>query len=213
MSDDERYHLPTPDMGMFGDGEEPTPDQAREPQGTMRFQDADTTTPRPPTLAEKRARAQAEREQAEQAEAAEAAAAAGARRRRRVLIGGGVTIGVVAVIGAAYLLAKPKDVTAQCASATGNNADTVVTDQNCDPAYAQAHGGYVSNGFIFLPLVGGGFGQYHYYYGGGNVPVGQRVSGGSFTAPDNANVRTKSGKTIQRGGFGFTGKSGGSGGS
>jgi hypothetical protein len=195
---------------MFGDDEPTTPEQ---PQGTMRFQDPDTTKARPPTLAEQRARAQAEREQQENEAAAAAAVAARARRRKRVLIGGGVTIGVVAVIGAAYLLAKPQDVTAQCASATGGNADTVVSDQNCDPAYAQAHGGYVSNGFIFLPLVGGGFGQYHYYYGGGNVPVGQRVSGGSFTAPANANVRTKSGKTIQRGGFGITGKSGGSGGS
>ncbi|HEX5405432.1 MAG TPA: hypothetical protein VFX16_24425 [Pseudonocardiaceae bacterium] len=214
MSDDERYRLPEPDMGMFGDGEpadEPTTEN--KPQGTMRFQDSDTTRPRPPTLAEQRARAQAEREQQEQAVAAQAAVEAAARRRRRVLIGGGVTIGVVAVIGAAYLLAKPKDVTAQCASAAGANTDTVVADQNCDPDYAAAHGGYVSNGFIFLPLVGGGFGQYHYYYGGGNVPVGQRVSGGSFTAPDNANVKTKSGKTIQRGGFGIGGKSGGSGGS
>jgi hypothetical protein len=206
----DRYRLPEPDLGVFGDDRtgpdqpEPTP---AGPAGTMRFQDRETTTPRPPTLAEQRAQQQAEEELAQRREAAQARA----RTRRRVMIGGGVTVGVVALVGAWYLLAAPQTVAAQCAVAAGDQTDTVVTDQYCDPAYATSHGGYVNNGFIFLPIGGGQYRQYHYYYGGTGA-IGQRAIGGSFTAPANANVRTNSGKVIQRGGFGISGKIGGSGG-
>jgi hypothetical protein len=125
------------------------------------------------------------------------------------MIGAGVTVGVAALVGGWYLLASPSTVSAQCAVAgTGTDANTIVTDQNCDPDYANTHGGYVTNGFVFLPLPGGGYRQYHYYYGGTGT-IGQRAAGGSFTAPSNATVRTPSGKTIQRGGFGITGKTGG----
>jgi hypothetical protein len=208
--DDDKYRLPSPDLGAFGDdnSNETDAEQTQGQHGTMRFQEAGSTTARPPTLAEQRARIQAEQDLAAQQEAA----AAKAQSRRRIMIGGGVTVGVVALVGAWYLLASPKTVNASCTVADGNNADTVVTDQNCDPDYATSHGGYVSNGFVFLPLVGGGYRQYHYYYGGSGT-IGQRATGGSFTAPDNANVRTNSGKTIQRGGFGITGKTGGTGGS
>jgi hypothetical protein len=206
-SDDDRtYHLPTPDMGVFGESDDTEP-QVDQPMGTLRFQDAGTR-PRPPTLAEQRARIQAEQEQAQR----QAAADSKAGGRRKVMIGAGVTVGVAALVGAWYLLASPQTVTAQCTVAgTGTDADTVVADQNCDPDYVTAHGGHISNGFVFLPLVGGGFRQYHYYYGGSGA-LGQKATGGSFTAPSHATVRTNSGTTIQRGGFGITGKSGGSGG-
>jgi hypothetical protein len=201
---DGEYHLPTPDMGVFGEPEQPQDG----PTGTMRFQDG-STEPRPPSLAEQRARMQAEEELAAQ----QAVADQRSTTRRRVMIGAGVTVGVAALVAGWYVLASPASVTARCAVAgTGSDADTVVADQNCDPAYASAHGGYVSNGFVFIPLVGGGFRQYHYYYGGTGA-IGQRVSGGSFTAPSHATVRTGSGTTIQRGGFGITGKTGGIGGS
>jgi hypothetical protein len=207
-SDDDRtYHLPTPDMSVFGDSDEPREHPADQPMGTLRFQDAGTT-PRPPTLAEQRARIQAEQELAQRQAVADGHAAG----RRKVMIGAGVTVGVAALVGAWYLLAGPQTVTAQCTVAgTGSDADTVVADQNCDPAYVTAHGGHISDGFVFLPLVGGGFRQYHYYYGGTGA-IGQRATGGSFTEPSHATVRTNSGTTIQRGGFGITGKSGGSGG-
>lgn len=176
--------------------------------GTIRYQDASTEA-KPPTLAEQRARREAEAELA----ARQAEADRRATSRRKVMIGAGVTVGVAALVGGWYLLASPSTVTARCAVAGSDaNADTVVADQNCDPAYANAHGGHVSNGFVFLPLVGGGFRQYHYYYGGSGA-IGQHVSGGSFTAPSHATVRTGSGSTIQRGGFGITGKTGGIGGS
>jgi hypothetical protein len=208
--EDDKYRLPTPDLGVFGDKTESDGATDREAgqHGTMRFQEPGATPPRPPTLAEQRARIQAEQHEAQATELAEATA----RKRRRIMIGGGVTVGVVALVGAWYLLATPKTVNASCTVADGGNADTVVADQNCDPNYATTHGGYVSNGFVFLPLIGGGYRQYHYYYGGTGT-IGQRATGGSYTAPANANVRTNSGKTIQRGGFGISGKVGGSGGS
>ncbi len=212
--EDDKYRLPTPDLSAFADGDDKAepgsePPGGPTPHGTMRFQDRASTTPRQPTLAEQRARMEAEHEETE----ARAVVAARANRRRRVMIGGGVTVGVVAVIGAWYLLASPPDVTAQCTVGAGSDTNTIVSDQNCDPDYATAHGGYVSNGFMFLPIGGGRYQQYHYYYGGSGGSIGQRASGGSFTAPENANVRTPSGRTIQRGGFGITGKVGGSGGS
>jgi hypothetical protein len=168
----------------------------------MRFQD-EGTQPRPPSLAEQRARREAEAELAARQAAAEGRAAS----RRRVMIGAGVTVGVAALVGTWYLLATPQTVTAQCTVAgTGSDADTVVADQNCDPNYVNTHGGHISNGFVFLPLFGGGFRQYHYYYGGTGL-IGQRATGGSFTAPpSNATIRTGSGQTIQRGGFGITSK-------
>jgi len=204
---DGEYHLPTPDMGVFGAPEEPHNEPTEGAPGTIRYQDASTEA-RPPTLAEQRARMQAEEELAAQQAVADRRSAG----RRRVMIGAGVTVGVAALVAGWYVLASPASVTARCAVAAGSNADTVVADQNCDPAYATAHGGYVSNGFVFLPLIGGGFGQYRYYYGGTGT-IGQHVSGGSFTAPSHATVRTGSGTTVQRGGFGITGKTGGIGGS
>lgn len=178
----------------------------RRPLGSMRFQDA-STAPRPPSLAEQRARIAAEEERAARLAEAERVATG----RRRVMIGGGVTVGIAALVGAWYLLATPQSVTARCTISGGGTDGTVVTDQYCDPAYASSHGGYVSNGLIFIPF-GGGFRQYHYYYGG-TGGIGQRVSGGSYTAPSHATVRTGSGTTISRGGFGITGRGGSSGGS
>ena len=70
------------------------------PQGSMRFQD-ETSQPREPTLAERKAREQAERRQREAAEQAEADAERSRTRRKRILIGAGVTVGLVAVIGRA----------------------------------------------------------------------------------------------------------------
>jgi hypothetical protein len=65
-----------------------------------------------------------------------------------------------------------------------------------------------------MPLPGGGYNQYHYNYGG-SVGPGNRVTGGSTAAPSgNTTVKTKAGKTVQRGGFGISsGGSKGSGGS
>jgi hypothetical protein len=178
----------------------------RPARGTMRFQDPDTAEPRPPTLAEQRARQRAEREEREREEAEQAEAARKAKKRKRLLIGGGVTVGVAALVAAGYAIASPEEVNATCVDS--NNV--AVAENDCDDAYVASHGGYNSGGIFFLP----GFGQYRYYYGGSPVGIGQTVSGGTFTKPDNATIKTGSGKTVQRGGFGIkggsSGKSGGS---
>ncbi|OXM48069.1 hypothetical protein CFP75_22585 [Amycolatopsis alba DSM 44262] len=174
----------------------------------MRFQDGSTQA-RQPSLAEQRARQQAladqERQEALDAEAARAAEKKSSTKKK-LLIGTGVTVGLVGLIATFYTVAKPENVTATC-----THDDIVDNDQNCDENYVRSHGGHVSGGFFFIPIVGGGFNSYRYNYGGTGA-IGQRVSGGSYTAPPNANISTKSGKSVQRGGFGISGKSGTSGG-
>jgi hypothetical protein len=173
----------------------------------VRFQDASTARPRPPSLAEQRARQQAEEAEAE-AERERFAAAGRSRRRRRVFLGIGVVVVIVILMAGALYLLSPPTVTARCVSADGSTTDVVSNDQYCDQAYVTSHGGYVQNGLIFVPVGNGLFQHYRYYYGG-NL-VGNRVTGGSFTVPSRATVKTGSGSTIQRGGFGVPGGSGGS---
>lgn len=185
--------------------ESPEDEPAR---GSMRFQDPDTTKPREPTLAEQRARRKA-MEEHEEAEAARAEAEAKAATRRKVLIGSGVTVGLVGVVAAWYLVGTPKEVSAVCTDDSG----TVVTDNYCDDDFISGQHGYYNSGtgFWIIPW-GGGYRQYRYNYGGTGV-LGSHVAGGSYTAPSShTTVTTKSGATVQRGGFGISGsgKSGGS---
>jgi hypothetical protein len=192
--------------------EQQPPRQPANPRGQIRQQQPGVTQPRSPSLAEQRARAQAEREQVEAAMAAEAELARKKKLRKRLLIGGGVTVGVVALVAVGYAALSPSNVTATCVT----NDDVVVQDDNfCDESYATSHGGHVSNGFIFLPIGNGGYNQYRYNYGGTGV-VGQKISGGTTVMPPKANITTRSGSTVQRGGFGVSSggsKSGTSGGS
>ncbi|MCP2332831.1 hypothetical protein [Actinoalloteichus caeruleus] len=161
------------------------------------------TKPREPTLAEKRARMAAERRRREEEERAAAAAEARARTRKRVLIGGGVTVGVVALVAVMYAAAQPnEEVTAYCV----DSEDNVVEDESyCDPQQATSNGGYVGTGGLIW-IAGN---SYHYNYGGTPNPGGT-VSGGTTVRPNNAEIRTQSGTTIQRGGFGTGRGSGGS---
>ncbi|WP_233598646.1 hypothetical protein [Amycolatopsis sp. WAC 01375] len=185
------------------------PPQEPPRRGSMRFQD-DSTQARQPSLAEQRARQQAmaeqERQEVLQAEAARAAEKKSSTKKK-ILIGTGVTVGLVGLVATFYTVAKPDEVTAVCAT---KDTEIVQDDQNCDENYVRSHGGYSSGGFFFMPIVGGGYNSYRYNYGGSGQ-IGQRVSGGSYTAPPGANVSTKSGKSVQRGGFGISGKSGSSG--
>ncbi|MCP2164380.1 hypothetical protein [Goodfellowiella coeruleoviolacea] len=172
-------------------------------RGQIRYQDPSVTRPREPSLAEKRARQRAVAQEREAELAARAEAERKATVRRRVLIGSGVTVGVVALVAIWYAAASTEEVTAQCTRDDG----TIVEEQYCDESYYSSHGGYHSGGFIYI----GGTG-YRYNYGGTGA-VGQKVSGGTYTAPDSGTtVKTQSGKTVQRGGFGVSnsGKSGGS---
>lgn len=196
-------------------GEEPT-------RGQMRYQDPESTTPREPTLAEQRARKAAEQRRQEAEAAARAEAERKTQARRRVLIGGGATVGVVALVAAFYTgsaySAEANAATAVCSSTDQANQTTAEADQDCDENYVRTHGGHYDShtGLFFLPffLPGGGTGwhQYRYSYmpSGSTIPSpGQRISTPNFTKPDASTmVKTRSGSTIQRGGFGISGKSG-----
>jgi hypothetical protein len=172
------------------------------PQGSMRFQD-ETSRPREPTLAERKAREQAERRQREAAEQAEADAQRSRTRRKRILIGAGATVGLVAVIAIGYAIAQPdEDVSARCVDDSG----VVVDDSNCvTPAASSSN--YHSGGGFYPIFIGAGGAQYHYNYGG-RGSVGQPVSGGTTTVPrDSTKVTTVSGKNVSvskvtRGGLG-----------
>ena len=192
-------------MTQDNSGEQPPPEPPR--RGSMRFQDEHTQA-RQPSLAEQRARQQAIAQQ-EQDEVAGRAAAAKAATKRKLLIGSGVTVGLVGLVATFYSVAKTESVTAVC---TDSN-DVVQSDQNCDENFVTSHGGYHSGGFWFIPIPGGGYSSYRYNYGGTGA-IGQHVAGGSFNAPSSrTSVTTHSGSTVQRGGFGISGKSGGTGGS
>jgi uncharacterized membrane protein YgcG len=179
-------------------------------RGAMRFQDADTSVPREPTLAEQRAMRRAREEENERSRSEIEEAERKSLRKRRVLIGAGVTVGIVATVAVWYAAATPDEVTASCV----DDGNTLASDENiCSEDYVRSHGGYYSGGFFYLPL-GGTTRTYHYNYGG-TVSNG-RVVGGSTVAPSSGTtVKSNSGRTIQRGGFGVSGggKSGGSGGS
>jgi hypothetical protein len=179
----------------------------------MRFQD-DSTTPREPTLAERRAREVAER-RAEEAERREVEdQERSARKRKRILIGAGVTVGVVALIAVGYSVVQSDDeVQAQCVDDEG----VIVDDSNCVTPAASS-GTHYGGGFYPI-FIGGGGRQYHYTYGGSGT-IGQRVQGGTTTLPkEGTRVTTSSGKTISsrssssvsRGGLGVSGGSSSSG--
>lgn len=200
-----------PAGGAGGSGGGPAPEPAEPPDqgdggtrpGRMRFQD-ETTVAREPSLAERRARQQAARREREEAAAKYAADEASRKKRKRVLVGAGVTIGVVALIAVGYSVANAdQNIEARCV----DENNVVVNDNNCA---TPAEGGYHSGGGFF-PIFIGGFGrQYHYNYGGSGG-IGQVASGGTTAVPRNGNVSTPSGKSISRGGLGVSGGGSGSG--
>lgn len=195
-------------------GEQARPQPPAEPRrGAMRFQDADTTTPREPTLAEQRAMRRARDEQQEHERTLVAEAERKSLRRRRVMIGTGVTVGIVATVAVWYAAVTPDEVSAYCV----DDSNTLSSDENiCSDDYVRSHGGYHAGGFWFIPIGNGQYRSYHYNYGGSVTGTGpnRRVSGGTTAAPSSGTTVKSgtSGKTVQRGGFGVSGngKSGGS---
>jgi hypothetical protein len=192
------------------EGELMSDEEDRPEPGSMRFQDG-STTPREPTLAEKRAREQAlRRREAAARQAADDEERSG-RRRKRILIGAGVTVGVVALIAVGYSVVQSDDeIAAQCVD---EETQEIVDDSNCVTPVANS-GSY---GGGFYPIfIGGGGRQYHYNYGGTGTP-GQRVSGGTTVVPSGGTrVVTSSGRDISprassgsdsvtRGGLGVSG--------
>jgi hypothetical protein len=173
-------------------------------RGRIRQQD-ENTTPREPTLAERRARERAERRRLEEEQQRADDEAKGRKKRKRIFIGAGVTVGIVALIAAGYAVAQPdEEIEAHCVDDSG----VIVDDSNC--ATPAPNGTYAGGGgFAFFPIfLGAGGRQYHYNYGGTGT-IGQTVSGGTTTVPkDGTPVRTSSGSsTVSRGGLGVSPKS------
>jgi hypothetical protein len=181
----------------------------------MRFQD-ESTRPREPTLAERRAREQAARRADEAERRAIAEQERSRKKRKRILVGTGVTVGVVALIAVGYSVAQPEDeVQAQCVDEETN---LIVEDANCVTP-ADPSSGYYGGGGFYPIFIGGGGRQYHYNYDGRGA-IGQPVQGGTTTVPrDGTRVTTSSGRTIagqssssvSRGGLGVSGSSSSSG--
>lgn len=203
--------------------DEPTQQTPGDAQRRIRYQDPQSTTPREPTLAEQKARQMAEQRRAEAERAEQAAAAAKTAKRRKMLIGGGATVGVVALVAAMY---SASEVSAQANAsteycATDQNGQPGVRDQDnyCDENYVNSQGGYSHGGMFFMPIIlpGGGFGghqSYRYAYTpAGTAPpaIGSPAAGSTFNKPSGSTVKNTKGSTIQRGGFGISSKSGSSG--
>lgn len=201
-------------MAAVGSGSGEVAETSGGRRGRVRYQDPENTTPREPTVAEQRARREAQRRERAQADAAAAAEERKRKIRKRVLIGGGVAVGVVALVAVVYAASQPDEVTAQCVDPAG----VVVPDENCG---GNQQGGYYDSGGHFVPIFIGGFGnQYHYNYGS-NAPVGARATGGT-TAPPPSGTTVRSGTsgstlgtsngssgTVSRGGLGVGGSSSG----
>lgn len=189
-------------------GERPAASVPPRP-GSIQRQEAGVTRPRPPTVAEARAREKARKRAEEEQRAAAWAEEAKKRTRKRVMIGGVAIVGVAALVGGGYLayraLAAPDRVTAQCVR-TENGQEIVVDDSYCGdgrPGFISDTG--VNPGLIIL----GGGPQYRYYYGGTGT-IGKPPTGGTTIKPKGAEIKTKSGTTIQRGGLGSKSTGGGS---
>lgn len=192
-----------PEGGQQNPGDQPGEQAPR--QGSIERQEPGVTQPRPPTVAEARARDKARKRAEEAHRAATAAADAKRRTRNRVLIGGVAIVGVAGLVGGGYLayraLSAPDKVTASCVRIDENGQEIVVEDQYCRPGQT----GFVDNdnshphagGVILL----GGWPQYRYYYGG-STAVGKPPTGAVTVRPKGAEIKTKTGTTVQRGGLG-----------
>ncbi|MGW4351594.1 hypothetical protein ACWELJ_05830 [Nocardia sp. NPDC004582] len=207
------FTLPMPSLEPDAPPVPAVPEPPR--RGSIITQQAGITQPRPPTVAEVRAREKARKRAEEQQQAEAEAAEAKQRKKKRILIGGAAVAGIAALVGGGYLVASAwsgPDVTASCTvvadkgeivpigngqtvTADRDNQEIVVPDNYCSSATSGGHPGTHTSTFIYLGH------SYRYYYGG-NTTIGHAPTGGTTVAPKGATVKTKSGSTIQRGGLG-----------
>lgn len=166
-------------------------------RGTIRSQEPGITRPRPPSVAEARARDRARRAR-ERAEQFAQEQAAKRSEKRKTLMGTVAVVGVAGAVALGYQAFKAdREITATCV----DENDVVVSDSYCSTGTPGAGG-------IFI-IAGS---PYRYYYGGSNGGVGTRATGGTLTQPSGTTARTKSGSSITRGGFGSSSAGSSSGG-
>lgn len=167
------------------------------PAGAFRVQTPDTAVQREPTLAERRERDRVRREAEEQArrEAEQREQEAHKKRRRRTyLISGGVAVGLVGVLAAAYLAGTndaPDYEQAQCV----NEENIVVDDRYC----SDEGSGHVGPGGMFFFLVAGN--SYRYSYGS-NAPIGAPSNGSPNPAPGTNYANSRGNQVTSKGGNG-----------
>ncbi|MEW9553187.1 hypothetical protein [Nonomuraea sp. NPDC050783] len=103
-------------------------------------------------------------------------------------------LGVLSVmlVGYCAATADDDDVTADCVVQLDDGTYQVVDDDYCDD---DGNGSGHSTHYY-----GGSRGAYMWYYGGRRV--GNKIQGGTTIRPSNTDVTSRSGKSIQRGGFG-----------
>lgn len=103
-----------------------------------------------------------------------------------------VVLGVLSVMVVGYCAAVTDDeeVTADCVVQLEDGTYEVVDDDYCDDDGGSGGSHYYA----------GSRGAYLWYYGGRRV--GNRVQGGTTLKPVDVSITSRSGKEIQRGGFG-----------
>jgi hypothetical protein len=158
-------------------------------RGSIRWQDASTSTPRQPTVAEarQRDRARKAREAADRfAEEQERQSEQRAATRRKVLMGSVAVVGLVGVVALGYSLLNDDDeVSATCVR---DGTNEVVADSYCSTGNAGSGGTFIYAGS-----------PYRYYYGGSNTGVGSTARGGTIELPKGTTGKTSSGSSISRG--------------
>lgn len=101
-------------------------------------------------------------------------------------------IGALSVMVLGFCAATPDDdVTADCVIRRDDGTYEVVDDDYCDD---DGHNTYYHSSYV------GSRGAYMWYYGG--QKVGNRIQGGTTLRPADVNITSRTGKSIQRGGFG-----------
>lgn len=172
-------------------GEDSASPGAAPRAGRIRRQEPGETTPRPPTVAEARARDKARRAREEQDRlAAEQAERDEARHRtrRKAMIGTVAVVGIVGLVALGYSVLSSDTVEATCIDP---DTEVVVDESYCTTGTSNGAGMFIYAGST-----------YRYYYGGNSGGVGTKVSGGTVVTPKGTTIKTKSGTTVQRGGFG-----------
>ncbi|WP_174552417.1 hypothetical protein [Microtetraspora niveoalba] len=106
-------------------------------------------------------------------------------------------IGVLSALVVGFCAAQDRyeEVGADCVDMSSQNPDgsyVVVDDDYCDEGSGHYRGSH---------------GAYGWYYGGNRV--GNRVRQGTTLKPADAQITTRSGRVVQRGGFGFHSGGGG----
>jgi hypothetical protein len=166
-------------------------------RGAIRWQDASTSRPRQPTVAESRQRDKARKAReaaARFAEEQERQTELRAAQRRKVLMGSVAVVGLVGVVALGYSLLNDDDeVSATCVR---DGTNQVVDDSYCSTGNAGSGGTFIYAGS-----------PYRYYYGGRNSGIGSIANGGTVELPRGTVGKTSSGSSISRGGGGSDGTS------